>query len=270
MSEEKKDRVADRVGNATEVAFCFDTTGSMRPAIADVRKHLEETCEAMLQDIPGLKIGLIAHGDYCDGENKIVSLSLTDNRAAIFDFIRNAPNTSGGDAPECYELALHVARNLGWTDGAKTGRVLVMIGDDVPHEPNYCENTENLDWRVEVGALKEMGVNVYSLQCLGGEHKISENAFWGELAERGGGKRMLLNEFCETAITLQGVTYAAGGAEAFDMYESKLMACSSVMGFSADSDDIRARTSMLRGEAAMYTAMREGTTSESKTTEEDK
>ena len=259
MSEEKKDKVADRVGNATEILFSYDTTGSMSGCIADVRKHLEETCEQMFQDIPGLKIGLIAHGDWCDGDNKIHSLPLTNDKAAIFNFIRNAPNTSGGDAPECYELALHVARGLGWSDQGGTGRVMVLIGDATPHEPDYPENTDHLDWRVELNALREMGINVYALQCLSSEYSIHENSFWGEVAERGGGKRMLLNEFCESAVTLQGITYAAAGTEAFATYEKRLEEYSATMGFCC-SDAVIARNSVLRGEATKYDELRKDST----------
>ena len=104
------------IKGATEIAFSFDDTGSMSPAIAQVRSVIEETIERMFADIPGLKVGMIAHGDYCDGKDCIDILKLTDDKNKIYNFIRNTPNTGGGDAPECYELALHEARDLGWTD----------------------------------------------------------------------------------------------------------------------------------------------------------
>ena len=257
-----KARLDQSIDVGTDVLFSMDTTGSMQPCIANVRKHLEETCEAMLKDIEGLKIGLIAHGDWCDDDNKIVSLPLCNDKAAIFDFIRNAPNTSGGDVPECYELALHVARSLGWSATSRTGRVLVLIGDATPHDPNYPENTDKLDWRHEVDMLKEMGIKVYALQCLGSEHTLAENTFWGEVAERGAGKRMLLNEFCESALTLQGITYAAAGTKAFAMYEERLEEDAAVMGCSL-SDDMYARNAVLRTEAATYDSIH--TAPESKT-----
>jgi hypothetical protein len=58
------------LGKPTAVVFSFDTTASMSPCLAQVRKTLRNLVEQMTQDIPDLKIGLIAHGDYCDGQNK--------------------------------------------------------------------------------------------------------------------------------------------------------------------------------------------------------
>ena len=237
------ENVGQRLEQATEVAFSFDTTGSMQPCIKQVRHHLEETCEKMFADIPGLRIGLIAHGDYCDGPNCICSLALTDDRANIFDFIRNAPNTSGGDSPECYELALHVARDLGWSPGKKTGRALVLIGDDVPHEPDFHANTNHLDWRVEVAALKEMGIRVYPLQCLGRAYQ-----FWSEVAHLADTKLMLLNEFCESGSTLEGVAYAAAGTAAFATYAARTVCRSAEMG---------ENLCMLADEAEVFDSLRE-------------
>lgn len=118
--------ITEKLPKSTEVAFSWDTTGSMSPCIDNVRKHIEKTCEELFQDIPNLKIGMISHGDYCDGENCYHVLKLTNKKEDIFDFIRNTPNTSGGDQPECYELALNLTKSIGWTGKG----VLVMIGDD--------------------------------------------------------------------------------------------------------------------------------------------
>jgi hypothetical protein len=254
---QEKAKVKDRIGGATQVAFSFDCTGSMRSCIGDVRQKLEETCEEMFADIPGLKVGLIAHGDYCDGDNCISVLKLTSDRAAIYNFIRNAPDTSGGDAPECYELALHEARNLGWSEDNTVGRALVLIGDECPHPPEDPQNVQHLDWREELQELKKIGVRVYPLQCLFIEEYDARNQFWSQIADYGGTHLMQLNEFCESAITLQGVVYAAAGAEMFDKYEKKVLACASLC-----SADVRARTAILRSESATYDSLKSGSSSE--------
>ena len=233
--------LGERIDDATEIAFSFDTTGSMAPCIQNVRKHLEETCEGLFANIPGLKVGFIAHGDYCDGKDCIRVLKLTDDRAKIFDFIRNAPNTGGGDAPECYELALHEARDLGWGEGAKA---FVLIGDATPHEPNYPQNEAHLDWRVELAALKEMGVRVFPLQCLANG---GSNQFWAEVAQLGDTSLMQLNEFSQSARNLEGVAFVAAGSKAFAGYAAR-----SASKCCVDSADTAKNMAMLRAEAEKY------------------
>jgi hypothetical protein len=233
-----KEVLGDRISDATEVSFSFDTTGSMSPCIANVRQQLEKTLEGMFSNIPGLRVGLIAHGDYCDGVNCISVLKLTDDRTKIFEFVRNAPNTSGGDAPECYELALHEARDLGWTPGVAAA--LVLIGDAAPHDVDYPENEGKLDWKVELAALKEMGVKVFPLQCL-----KSESYFWGEVAQLSDTPLMRLDEFCDSAATLEGVAFAAAGSEAYARYEGTITA-------SACSAGVMRNASVLRDVAKDY------------------
>lgn len=139
------------LGKPTALVVSFDCTGSMSPCIGQVRQKLRDLVEMMRQDIPDLRIGLIAHGDYCDGPNMIHVLDLTTDLEGIMRFIDEVPNAGGGDAPECYELALNRARHMSWP---AEGGSLILIGDDEPHSPDYNLNTDHLDWQEEVKALK--------------------------------------------------------------------------------------------------------------------
>lgn len=51
---------ADKTG--IDVAFSFDTTGSMYPCLEEVRTKLQEITTRLLKDIPNIRIALIAHG----------------------------------------------------------------------------------------------------------------------------------------------------------------------------------------------------------------
>ncbi len=195
-----------------EVVFSFDTTGSMASCIDQVRHSVDKLCEDLFRDIPGLRIGLIAHGDYCDGDAAMSVLPLTDDPQRIKDFIVNNRSTSGGDAPECYEWALHEARQLGWSPDAN--KMLVMIGDDVPHGSEYPQNVRRLDWKEELGALKAIGVRVYPLQCMTWHH-----VFWKEISETCGTPWLKLSEFSRAAETLMGFAYAAAGEEVYSRKE---------------------------------------------------
>ena len=67
-----------------------------------VRRKLRECCTRLIQDIANIRIGVLAHGDYCDQQDKYVlrQLDLTSDVHAIGDFVDNVPKTGGGDSPE--------------------------------------------------------------------------------------------------------------------------------------------------------------------------
>lgn len=67
-----------------------------------VRQKLRECCTRLIQDIPNIRIGLVAHGDYCDAKSSYVlrMIDLTSDVQALVDFASSVPSTGGGDAPE--------------------------------------------------------------------------------------------------------------------------------------------------------------------------
>ncbi len=181
--------VADR-SDVREVVFCFDTTGSMYPCIAQVKRKVERMVRHLMQEVPGIRIGCMWHGDYIDMPNMFGKLELTTDIEKICAFIRNAPQTDGGDTAECYERMLHEGLGFRWTPGAR--RVFVLIGDDVPHEPSYPQNKQRLNWRDELDRYTEAGTQVYGVQCLGRHHA---DPFYMEIARRTGGVRIQLSQF---------------------------------------------------------------------------
>src|SRR5215468_8082549 len=74
---------------AVEVVFSFDTTGSMYPCLTQVRRNVKSTVTRLFEEIPGIRIGIIAHGDYCDAGSTYVTkhLPLTDKVDAIVKFV---------------------------------------------------------------------------------------------------------------------------------------------------------------------------------------
>lgn len=147
-----------------EVVFSFDTTGSMYPCLTQVRRTLKETVTRLFKEIPEIRIGIIAHGDYCDRDSTYVTklFDLSTNPKAICEFVQSVGATGGGDSEECYELVLKEARTkFSWTAGRT--KVVALIGDDVPHPATDRQNTQKIDWRNELGLLLEYGVKVYGV-----------------------------------------------------------------------------------------------------------
>ncbi|KAL4235124.1 hypothetical protein ACF0H5_006762 [Mactra antiquata] len=128
-----------------DIVLSFDTTGSMSSCIGSVKQRMGEIMKKLKKDIPGIRIGVIAHGDYDTDHTYIIEYeNLTDNVERLCQFVSSARGTGGGhmgNLDEAYELALQYARQMmNWR--ANSNRVLVMIGDYRPHEKNYPLNKE--------------------------------------------------------------------------------------------------------------------------------
>lgn len=202
-----------------DVVISFDTTGSMYPVLTQVRRKVKEAVNRLMDELPGIHIGIIAHGDYCDAGSTYVTqhLDLTSDGRAITDFVEHTQATGGGDAPECYELVLHEAQTLAWRPAAT--RVFVLIGDDVPHPP--AANPQHLNWRTEVAALTTQGVNVYAVQALNRRHATP---FYRELAHTSGGFHLNLDQFSEITDMLMAICYRqdANPDPKIQMYEEEV------------------------------------------------
>ena len=143
-------------GGPMEIAFSFDTTGSMNSYLQGVRNHLQDIVTRLFADIPTLRISIMAHGDYCDSRNYVTKhVDLTNDVVKLTNFVKNVKSTGGGDWEECYELVLRqMQTHVNWAPG--TQRALVMIGDAIPHEKTYAQNKLKIDWKKEVVALRNM------------------------------------------------------------------------------------------------------------------
>lgn len=204
-----------------DCVFSLDTTGSMYPCILQVRHEVQNTVKQLFTEIPDLRIGVIAHGDYCDapptGNYVIRMLDLTDDEAAICKFVRETPNTSGGDADECYELVLNEARRLSWRAGVP--KVLALIGDANPHGPDYPDNKKKLDWKNELDFLTESQIRVYGVQAL---NYSGATSFYREIARRTKGLHLHLNQFADVEDVLRAVCHKQLGDVAFQKYVDKV------------------------------------------------
>jgi hypothetical protein len=185
-----------------DVVISFDTTGSMSSVLTQVRQKIKQTVERLMGELPDIHIGIIVHGDYCDAGSTYVTrhLDLTQDTLSITNFVEHTPSTGGGDAPECYELVLHEAQELSWRPEAR--RVLVMIGDEVAHEPQ--DNPRHLDWRAEVAALTAGGISIYAVQAL---NRRNAKDFYREMAQVSGGYHLSLGQFSEITAMLIAICY---------------------------------------------------------------
>ncbi len=202
----------------TKVLVSFDTTGSMSPCIAEVRRRVTEALDKLFDSIPDLKIGIITHGDWCDGAKAITSIGFTDDRKLLRDFIKTAPNTGGGDSDEFYEYVLHQATKFDW-DGET--RIMMLIGDALPHSVGYTWGGQRYtyDWKVEAQNLADMGVKIFGIQALGRNYNSS---FYEKISQITGGRKLNLNQFSDAVETITAVCYHGQGR--LEEYRDELQA----------------------------------------------
>jgi hypothetical protein len=210
-------------GKKIDCVISFDTTGSMAPCLAEVRRNVREVIGQLFEMISGIRIGVIAHGDYCDFPRIMEVQDLSRNLSPIQKFVSGVKPTSGGDWSECYELVLHRARSLDWRTDADT-RVLILIGDATPHERGYVYHEQQAlhDWRTECQALKERGVVVYAVQAMGSIRRTKETAFYEKVAALTGGVKIDLHQLSHVLQLIPAVCYQQAGPEAFEAYEGQV------------------------------------------------
>jgi hypothetical protein len=170
--------------------------------------------------LPSIRIGIIAHGDYCDKKDTYITkmLDLTSDKAKIVHFVENVEATYGGDAPECYEFVLNQVRTAAWSSGKS--KVLIMIGDDVPHRAGEAQNFKHLDWENELGLVREAGIKVYAVQALNRSHATH---FWRALAAKSGGYYITLTQFADIQRMITAAGYKQKGDTFLEDYEKELI-----------------------------------------------
>ena len=206
--------------NKLDLVVSFDTTGSMYPVLAQVRQEIEDFVKDMFTEFTDLRLGVIAHGDYCDEGDPytIRVMDLTRDEEKLCRFVRETDKTYGGDADECYELVLNTARKVvNWREDAQ--HVLIMIGDASPHGVHYPQNKEHLDWKEEAKQLGKEDVKIFSVHALA-YYRSSSRGFYKAIAELSGGVYLTLDQFNEIVELIKATCYQQGGEEKLNEYIS--------------------------------------------------
>ncbi|XP_069142541.1 uncharacterized protein [Argopecten irradians] len=223
-------------GGPREIVFSFDTTGSMYNYMEEASYKMRELMNRVQEDMPGIRLAFVAHGDYYDLANDRYLIKWIDFGASVDEvdtFFENLPITHGGDADECYELVLRkVWESLSWTPGSQ--RSLVMIGDSDPHEPGYTFNDfiNDIDWREETKHLNEMGVRIYALQV-----GYTSN-FYKQISQMTGGAHLRIENTEFTYDTLISICLREGGLRHLKGYEHEVRSAAKKSGNNGGTLDL--------------------------------
>ncbi len=140
----------------TDVMFLFDTTGSMKSALDEATTQIRDTIERIDSKVPDVQYGVAEVRDYggsvyAEKEPTIVPWRLrraiTANRTDVVNAISDLEARGGGDKPESYGRALwETSTNptVGWREG--THRLIVLVADSVPHDPDLNEGIPEGVW----------------------------------------------------------------------------------------------------------------------------
>lgn len=208
-------------GYKCDIVFSFDSTGSMSSVIDSVRKNLVDTVDKLFLEIPGIRIGILAHADYCDYPRMFWKIELCNSPEKLKEFINSIPNGGGGDAPECYEFAIQQANLMKWRSDI---RVFVIIGDELPHEEGYnmphmipgFDSELHINWETELQQMITNKISCFSCHALANQNPHSVK-FYRELSDKTGGYYIPLIELGSFNQYMVGICLrAADTAENFE------------------------------------------------------
>nr|CAG4707831.1 unnamed protein product [Naegleria fowleri] len=189
-----------------QICFSFDTTGSMYSYLDNLKFKLQTICQQLMNDIRGLEIAVICHGDYQDARGKyaISKLDFTTDIEQITSFVQSVERTSGYDTDECYEAVLKEAQAMSWVpvENTYTIRSLVVIGDASPHKPSEWFG---IDWKEEAKKLfDDYHIKVHSVKC---GNMFGSQEFYQTIASETGGSVYHLDNFEKTVEMFCGLIY---------------------------------------------------------------
>jgi hypothetical protein len=91
-----------------------------------------------------------------------------------------------------------------------------MIGDEIAHTPNYRDNKDRIDWRQEARKLADMGIQIYTIQCLS---RPEAPPYYSELARIGNGYHLYLDQFTDILSLVNAIVYRQVSEERVREYE---------------------------------------------------
>lgn len=210
--------------NLVDYVIAFDTTGSMRNYIADVRKYVKELIPTLLKSNDNLLIKIVAFGDYYDMydvKRKIFGnayqvIELTNEANELINFVSKAKDTSGGDGKEFYGLVINkIAKETQWRENSK--RVVLLIADAHAHTlgrtPDGYQN--DYDWEVEAKAAAKLDIQFDTLS-------ISGNDWYEELSKITKGVHALWSDSTQTTKIVQASVLSVSSEISYNAYVAEV------------------------------------------------
>lgn len=201
-----------------DLVFVIDTTGSMSDEIREVKMHIKNVIEEVLEGTPkpNVSIGFVIYRDYPDEEQEYLYkiYSMTNDIDTVMKNLEEIIARGGGDYEEVVTIGLEVAINkLNWrisngngTEGeiigydefqnpiyASTGpikRMMVLIGDAPPRTKEYSGEGTSIEPLPEYGENIEDAIkkNITIFTVSGSGMNQEGIQIWREIAQETDGE----------------------------------------------------------------------------------
>jgi|GEM_PF-3589831 len=176
-----QDRVQARQDTSMTVYAVFDSTGSMRQYIDQVRSCIDDVGRQVLDAKKGIEACVLGVNDHCD-KQELVNARVkmlgdygqdntpTTNVATLQAQINGIINTSGGDYPEAYEcLAADLVQKINTQKTATSSKkqVIILFGDDIPHnkKSNLDDGCPYQRGPEQLVAMTAVATHTYFVDC---------------------------------------------------------------------------------------------------------
>lgn len=173
---------ATAVGEAIDVVFVIDATGSMGGLIDGARRTVFDIAAQTAAQNPEstIRFGLVAYRDRQDSWTTQVH-PLTEDIDAVYAALRELRAHGGGDTPEAVNDGLLAAleRNP-WSSHPEARRSIFLIGD----APPQMQYDDDVPWQESVDDARQRDITVHAIQC--GHNRQTEQT-WRAIAQAGGG-----------------------------------------------------------------------------------
>lgn len=110
-----------------DIVFVMDSTASMGHYIQDVKAHISEMAEDIVDRFLNctVRVGFVGYRDFTEGEKRLEILNLTNQTDKFVEFVGKIKAYAGGDVPEDVLGGLNQALDLSWK---AENRIIFHIG----------------------------------------------------------------------------------------------------------------------------------------------
>jgi len=201
-----------------DLVFVIDTTGSMYDEIREVKMHIKNMIEEVLEGSPrpDVSIGFVIYRDYPDQEREYLYkiYPMTTDIDTVMENLEEIQAAGGGDYEEAVTLGLHMAiNNMDWrvsngdgseddiigydqyqnpiyASGTPIKKMMVLIGDAPPRTFDYLSTEVSVaplpTYKENIEDAKDKNIVIYTVSGSGMNDVGIE--IWKEIAEETGGE----------------------------------------------------------------------------------
>lgn len=149
-------------GDATQIVFCLDATGSMSGLIQTAKNKIWSIITTLAQDttMDKLELGIVFYRD--QGDNFVTqNIPLTRDIDAVYEKLYEMTADGGGDTPESVNQALNEAITLNdWSTDSSTYKAIFIVGDCPPH----MDYRDDVKYTESCPVAREKGININTVK----------------------------------------------------------------------------------------------------------